>query len=225
MFLLNGIPWWWKYGLPGAPATLRLLDPEDALWTQVRPERTLGCVVYSSNETIAPGVIEHTGRNHLILGEPDGTSSTRLIDVVELFRRVGFEASVSDDLRREIWRKLLRNSFGNTLTALTRTDLGGVCADTELRKLSIAFIREVLACAAATGWDLRKETDVEALARHGKPEQRPSMLQDVLRGRPIEVEAQLGQIQAFAREMAVAVPTIDVLLPLLRGLDRSLRGD
>jgi len=45
----------------------------------------------------------------------------------------------------------------------------------------------------------------------------------VLQGRPVEVEAHLGQLQAFASTTGVAVPAIDMLLPLLRGLDRSLR--
>jgi 2-dehydropantoate 2-reductase len=45
----------------------------------------------------------------------------------------------------------------------------------------------------------------------------------VLQGRPLEVEAHLGQLQVFARKAGVAIPTIDILLPLLRALDRSLR--
>ena len=85
------------------------------------------------------------------------------------------------------------------------------------------MIREVLAIAAALGWDLRAEIDVDSVARRNKPGQRPSMLQDVLQGRPLEVEAHLGQLQAFARTAGVPVPTIDTLLPLLRALDRSLR--
>jgi 2-dehydropantoate 2-reductase len=49
------------------------------------------------------------------------------------------------------------------------------------------------------------------------------MQQDVLLGRRLEAETLLGQTQAFAREYGVDVPTIDVILPLLRGLDRGLR--
>ena len=52
---------------------------------------------------------------------------------------------------------------------------------------------------------------------------RPSMLQDVLAGRPLEVEAIVGQVQALAREAGVDCPAIDAVLPLLRGLDRGLR--
>lgn len=224
VFLLNGIPWWWRHGIPGAGGTLPLLDPDGALWTLVRPERTLGCVVHSPNDLIAPGVIVHTGPNRLILGEPDGSSSARLKAAVGMFTRGGIEARVPGDLRRDIWQKLVHNASGNTLCALSRVDLGGLGTDPELCALSISLMRETLAIAAALGWDLRAQVDVESAARRGKPGQRPSMLQDVLQGRPIEVEALLGQLHAFAREKSVAVPSIDVVLPLLRGLDRSLRA-
>ncbi|MDB5827816.1 MAG: 2-dehydropantoate 2-reductase, partial [Variovorax sp.] len=53
---------------------------------------------------------------------------------------------------------------------------------------------------------------------------RPSMLQDVLGGRPMEVEALLGQPQAFARAHGLATPAIDVVVPLLRGLDLAIRS-
>ncbi len=224
VFFLNGIPWWWRHGLPGSACPLPLLDPEGALWTQVRPERALGCVVHSPNEMIAPGTIVHTGPNHFILGEPDGSSSARLASVIEMLKRAGIDARSSADLRRDVLQKLINNASGNTLAALSRTDLAGLGSDAGLCTLSINVMREALEVGAALGWDLRHEVDVEGLARRGKPGQRPSMLQDVLQGRPIEAEALLGQVHAFAEEKGVAVPTIAVILPLLRGLDRSLRA-
>lgn len=224
VFLLNGIPWWWRHGLPGQSGTLPLLDPEGALWREVGPQRALGCVVHSPNEIAAPGVIVHTGPDHLILGEPDGSASARLDGVIALLRARGVDARVSRDLRRDILQKLVVNASGNPIAALARADLGAQGADPGLCALSIAVMREVLEVAAALGWDLRPVLDVEALARRGKPGNRPSMQQDVLLGRALEVEAVLGQVQAFACEKAVAVPAIDVILPLLRGLDRALRA-
>jgi 2-dehydropantoate 2-reductase len=75
------------------------------------------------------------------------------------------------------------------------------------------------------GWDLRKDIDPEQVAARATPGpmSTPSMLQDVLLNRPVEVETHLGQTQAFAREAGVATPTIDVVLALLRGLDLSIR--
>jgi len=226
VFLINGIPWWWRHGLAGASGPLPLLDPEGKLWTRLGPEKALGCVVYSANEMEAPGVIVHMGGNRFPMGEPDGSSSARLNAAVEVFNRGGLVAETAADVRREIWRKLVSNASGNPLTALTGLRLGELGADAELRRMMADIMRETLAVAAALGWDLRSEMDVEKIAmRPGrKPDIRSSMSQDVLLKRPLEVEAQLGQIQAFAREQGVAVPTINVILPLLRGLDRSLRS-
>lgn len=226
VFLLNGIPWWWPHGLPGARGPLPLLDPEGKLWTRLGPEKALGCVVYSPNEMEAPGVIVHIGANRFVMGEPDGSSSARLNAAVELFNRGGITAEAAADVRREIWRKLVSNASGNPLSALTGLMLGELGADAELRRVMADIMRETLAVAAALGWDLRSEMDAEKIAmRPGrKPDIRSSMSQDVLLKRPLEVEAQLGQTQAFARAKGVEVPTIDVILPLLRGLDRSLRS-
>ncbi len=224
VFLLNGIPWWWNQGRPGGGATLPLLDPDGTLWNRVRPERALGCVVSGPTDIPEPGVIVHMGAFRLTLGEPDGSASPRLKAVSEMFRRGGIETEISNDLRRGVWLKLVNNASGNTIQALTRVDLKGLGTDPGLCELSIKVMRETLAVAASQGWDLRSEIDVEAAARRGKAGQRTSMLQDALKGRPMEVEALLGQIQAFAREKNIAVPTIDVVLPLLRGLDSALRA-
>ncbi len=226
VFLVNGIPWWWRHGLPGAGGTLPLLDPEEKLWNRLGSERALGCVVYSPNEMEAPGIIVHIGASRFVMGEPDGSSSARLNAAVGLFNRGGLVAEAAADVRREIWRKLISNASNNPLSALTRVMLGELGADPGLRRLMADIMREALAVAAALGWDLRPEMDVEKITmRPGrKPDIRSSMLQDVLMRRPLEVEAQLGQIQAFAREAGVPVPTIDVIVPLLRGLDRSLRS-
>lgn len=207
-------------------AAMSLLDPEGKLWTRLGPEKALGCVVYSPNEMEAPGVIVHIGANRFVMGEPDGSSSARLNAAAGLFNRGGLAAEASADVRREIWRKLVSNASGNPLSALTGLMLGELGADAELRRVMADVMREILAVAAALGWDLRSEMDVEKIAmRPGrKPDIRSSMSQDVLLKRPLEVEAQLGQIQAFAREAGVAVPTIDIILPLVRGLDRSLRS-
>lgn len=224
IFLINGIPWWWNHGRKEGGGTLSLLDPKGVLWHKVKPERTIGCVVHSPNDMVEPGVIVHTGPNHLVVGEPDGSNSERLQAVVAMLERGGITVKVSGDIRRDIWQKLVLNASGNTLAALSRTDLGGLGTDPGLCDLSERIMREGLAVAAATGWDLTAETDVPALARRGKPGQRPSMLQDVLQKRPMEVEALLGQIQAFARDHSIATPTIDVILPLLRGVDRWIRA-
>lgn len=223
VFLLNGIPWWWPQGLPGNRGPLRLLDPEGALWNRLR-ERALGCVVNSPNDVVEPGIVVHVGRRRFILGEPDGSNSERVNRTAEVFRRGGMEAVVSADLRREIWNKLLLNASGNTLSALTHLSPADLGADPGQRRIMANIMRETLEVAAVLGWDLRPEVDVDQLSarKDRMPGVRLSMMQDVASRRPMEVDALLGQTQAFAREKGVPIPTIDIILPLLRGLDRSL---
>ncbi len=227
LFILNGIPWWWNYGLKTgvlkSSGALPLLDPGGALWNKLGPGRALGCVVYSSNTVTAPGVITHEGGNQWLIGEPDGSDSERLRRVVSVFQKAGLGAEPSADLRREIWHKLVLNAAFNPIAALTRLDTGRIAADGALAALAEHIVEETLAVATALGWDIRDQVSAHGILMSGGGGWRPSMLQDVERGRPIEAEAILGQVQAFARLERVDTPTIDAVLPLLRGLDRALR--
>ena len=228
LFMLNGLPWWWNYGNYGKGANagaLPLLDPDSALWTKLR-ERTLGCVLYSPNEIVAPGVVSHIGGNKFVVGEPSGQKTERVQRVVDVFCKSNLPAVIPEDIRAEVWRKLMGNAAGNTISALTRRGHYEMASDPGLKPLSIGIMRETLEVAAALGWDLRSEIDPEKVASRASPgpASTPSMLQDVMLGRPVEVEAHIGQTQAFARAQGVSTPTIDILLPLLRALDKSLRG-
>jgi 2-dehydropantoate 2-reductase len=211
--------------LPGNKGTLPLLDPDGALWREVRPERTVGSVIYSPNEVVAPGMIVNSNQNRWVFGEPDLSSSTRLKTIIDLVRGTGVDTEVSPDIRRELFRKLANNASNNTLCSLTRLDSAGVASDDGLVGLSMGIIRETLAVAAKLGWDMGADVNVEQVATRarGKPGAKPSTLQDVLAGKSLEIDGLLGQTQAFAREFGIATPVIDVCLPLLRGLDQGLR--
>jgi 2-dehydropantoate 2-reductase len=224
VFLNNGIPWLWNHGLDADPATLPLLDPDGSLWREVRPDRSVWGVVYSPNEIVEPGVVEHRARSRFYFGTMDGSSPRGLEDAARLFNEAGIEGLVAPDIRLQIWRKLVLNAPGNPLAALTRLTAQSRAEVPGLQKVAADIIREVLAVAAAMGFDLTREIDADATVKPtpGFARGRPSMLQDVLANRPTEVESLLGQVEAFARQHGVATPTIDVVLPLMRGLDRSI---
>ena len=224
VFMLNGLTWWWPQGRPGSKGPLPLLDPEGALWSRLR-ERALGCVIFSPNEVVSPGVVVHMGANRFVIGEPSDEKTPRLQAIVDLFNKSGLTAEIPADLRAELWRKLMSNASTNTLAALTRLGHYELSTDPDVKQIGIRIMRETLAVAAALGWDLTKEIDPEKIASRATPgpSSTPSMLQDVLLGRALEAEAHLGQTQAFAREKGIATPTIDVILPLLRALDRALQ--
>lgn len=228
VFIVNGIPWWWNHGF-SSQGHLPLLDPDGQLWNEVGPERALGCVVYSANEVVDAGTVRHSGNNRWILGEPDTTNTDRLRTTVSLLQRAGLEAEPSASLRLEIWAKLCRNLPINSLCTLTRLPIDGLNATPDTANLAICLIDEVAAIARAYNVDLTATAaavKATLLVGGAPPGQqwvgvRPSMLQDVLRARAIEVEAIVGQVHLLGEQARVLCPTISVVLALLRGLARS----
>ncbi|WP_439574194.1 ketopantoate reductase family protein [Phreatobacter sp.] len=223
LFFTNGVPWWWNHGL-SEDGSLALLDPEGRLWRDLGPDCVLGGVVYSANAVTEPGVITHTAGNRWIIGEPTGDISPRADAAAEVFREAGLVGEVSPDIRRAMWQKLVLNIAANPLCALSRLPLGRWHEVPGIGELGVTLIREMLDVARALGWDLTEEVDPVAAvpARPGRPGGKPSMLQDAEAGRPMEVEAIVGQLQAFGRENEIPTPAIDGVLPLLRALDAAV---
>jgi 2-dehydropantoate 2-reductase len=224
LFGMNGIPWWWRYGRDDA-GPLETVDPGGALWRTVGPERALGAVVNSSNQVVEPGVIVHTGAKRWTIGEPGGAVTDRARRVAELFNAAGMEGVLTDDIRREVWRKLMTNISGNPLAALTRLTSSQVSSVKGLDDVAKALIAEALQVAKAEGSDLTGEITPDGLINpsRGRFGGKSSMLQDVEAGRALEVDALMTQVQAFAREHNIATPTIDTVRALLAGLNHSIQ--
>jgi 2-dehydropantoate 2-reductase len=230
VFVNNGIPWWWPHhGTHQPDQPLPLLDPSGALWSTVTPQRAMGCVVYSANELLRPGVVRHTTNNQWWLGEPHGQMSPRLSAATALLQAAGLNAQAVPDIRTQVWAKLLRNTPMNALCALTRLDVGALAREPGLLGLFEALVDEVTAVALAHGVDLSaRVAQAKAAPRLGgavdgrpAPAVRPSMLQDIESGRAMEVEPILGQVLAFAQACHTPTPVLAQLVPLLRGLNHS----
>ena len=224
LFAMNGIPWWWRTGRADE-GHLECVDPGGFLWRSIGPQRALGAVINSSNQVVKPGVIVHSGAKRWTIGDPRNPDSERAARVVAIINAAGMEGVIATDIRREVWRKLMTNISGNPIAALTRLAGKNIADVTGLDKLAMKLIEEALNVAAADGCDLRSEimpSSIVSPAR-GRFGGKPSMLQDVEAGRALEVDALMGQVQDFARQHGVVVPTIDAVCALLAGLDLSLR--
>src|SRR5690606_9940260 len=76
---VNGVPWWYFYGLDGPWRDHRLnaVDPDGRQWQGIGPERVIGCIVYPACEVVEPGVIRHIDGDRFTLGEPSGEKTER----------------------------------------------------------------------------------------------------------------------------------------------------
>ncbi len=218
----NGVPWWYFHALKGpfAATAITSVDPEARQWLGVGPERAIGCVVYPATELVAPGVIQHVYGDKFAIGEPDGTISPRALRLSGVLIAAGFEAPILDDIRSEIWLKLWGNLCFNPISALTRATLDVVATDPDTRGLADAMMQEAEIIAGKLGVSFRvsRERRINGAAKVGA--HRTSMLQDLERGRGMEIDALVTAVQELGRVTGTPTPMIDVVLGLTRQLAR-----
>ncbi len=205
-FVMNGIPWWYFHALPGKHEGHRLprIDPEDAMWHAVGPERAIGGVVYAASAVTAPGVIDvEQPRSRVVFGEPDGRLSDRAETLAELLRTGGIIGEVSPDIRTEIWNKLISNLAGGTLAVLGGTAPRAVYADPICAAAGERVMQEAASIAEALGSRPHRNF-AQRIASTASMDHKPSILQDLELGRPMEVDGLLDAPLELARLGGVA---------------------
>ncbi len=215
---VNGIPYWYFHKTGGAFEGRRLetVDPGGAQWDGFGPERAIGCVVYPATEVVEPGVIQHIYGDKFPLGEPDGSTSARVSALSEAMAAGGLRAPVLERIRDEIWLKLWGNLCFNPISALTHATLEVICADPGTRAVAKAMMLEAQAIAERIGVRFRVDVERRINGAGAVGAHKTSMLQDLERGRPMEIDALLSVVQEMGRLVGVATPSIDVVLALVR---------
>ncbi len=215
---VNGMPWWYFYGLEGPYEDHRLgsVDPGGAQWDRLGPQRAIGCVVYPAAEVIEPGVVRHTEGDRFTLGEPNASHSERVARLSKALIAADFKAPVRTRIRDEIWLKLWGNLSFNPISVLTGATLEDICTDPGTRAVARDMMVEAQAIAEELGVRFAVDVDrrIEGAAAVGA--HKTSMLQDLERGRPMEIDAILGVVQELGGLTGKATPTIDSVLALVR---------
>ncbi len=215
---INGVPYWYFYGLEGPWRDRRVesVDPGGKLWDVLPPSQAIGSVVYPAAEVIAPGVIEHTYGDRFSLGEPDGSRSPRVEALSKAMIAAGLKAPVRPKIRDEIWVKLWGNLAFNPLSALTLSTLDRLAGRADLREVARAMMLEAKTVAEALGvrFAIDVEKRIDGAAEVG--EHKTSMLQDLERGRPMEIDALLGAVVELGEVVEQPMPVCRTVLALLR---------
>ena len=213
----NGVPWWYFYRVGGAWEGTRLesVDPGGRQWDGIGPERAIGCVVYVASEIAEPGVIRHLYGNRFTLGEPSGEKTARIRALSRALIGAGVRAPARR-IRQEIWVKLLGNVCFNPISALTLATLDRVATEPGTRSVARAMMEETRAIGEALGVRFRLDIErrIDGAAAVGA--HRTSMLQDLEKGRAMEIDALVTSVQELGRLVDVPTPTIDVVLALVR---------
>jgi 2-dehydropantoate 2-reductase len=224
---------------------------EPVVASVVGADRTVGSIASSITvELTAPGQVFRaagkSGDSHTVfrVGQPDGKISDRVKQVCELVA-LSDSAKVTDNLMGERWSKLTINVMGNGLSACTGLKSRDVLADDTLRHFAAKLGSESIRVGKAKGLQLEEifhlDPDVIALAGTGdhnaikvydenrlasiaKPgggEHRPSMGQDIVKGRRTEIEFMNGLIVAEGKKVGIDAPANAALTEIVKKVERK----
>lgn len=199
------------------------VEAADMVTRRVGAEHVAGGVAYVAAVIDAPGHIRHTALETLIVGELDGAMSSRLQALRDVAAKAGVAFTASRDIRLDLWSKFARLSVFSAMTAATRSPLGVLRASPALMAMVEAAVDESLAVGRALGVPLGPaiRDEVFAMYRSMPPEAKSSMLEDLERGRPLEVPWLSGAVVRLGRAAGVPTPvhaTIEALLaPFVHG--------
>jgi 2-dehydropantoate 2-reductase len=194
------------------------VETVDTITRAVGAAHTAGGVSYVSAVIAEPGVIRHTAMDRLIFGKPDGSQSPQLEALLEACRPTGFQATLSPDITVEIWTKFVRLSVFSGMTAATRAPIGVIVNDPELLEMLKTAVRETLAVAHAKGIAVAStiDEDVAAAYKALPPHAKASMLEDLERGRRLELPWLSGAVARLGRETGVPTPTHTFISAVLK---------
>ncbi len=218
-FVMNGIPWWYfhAHGEPFEGHRLPRLDPGDTLWRAVGPERAIGGIFWPACSVPAPGVVRLLGGagRGTVFGEPDGTTTPRIESLAAAFRAAGLPVTIAGNIRELIWQKLAFNLSAGPMTVLTQSPVRATHEEPALSECSRRMLAEAEAIARAMGHPLEIDAD-RVVATNTRLAHRPSILQDLEAGRPMEIDALYAVPLELARMMGVPTPTLDLLAALIK---------
>jgi 2-dehydropantoate 2-reductase len=194
------------------------VEAVDIVSQRIGRQHVVGGVAYVAAVIAEPGLIRHTSLDALIFGELDGRRSERLLALEAACQRAGFGARVSEHIDVDLWSKFARLSVFSGMTAVTRSPMGVLRSDPELYAMLQAACVETISVARARGVPL-PDTVMEEIIQMVQglpPHAKASMLEDLERGRRLELPWLSGAVVRLGHEAGVATPIHGFIATVLR---------
>ncbi|HDY66967.1 MAG: 2-dehydropantoate 2-reductase [Candidatus Scalindua sediminis] len=193
------------------------VDNEEKIGRIVGRNKVLGGVVFISSELNQSWEICHYAYGKIIIGEMDGRISDRVHKVADIFKNAHIPCSISNDIQKELWKKLVWNAAFNSVSAITRSAVEEILDREETRELVRLTMMEVLNIAREIGHNLDECVVEEYLVVPEKSQEaRTSTLQDLLKRKPLEIEAMNGVVVTYGKKLGIPTPYNSSLYALLK---------
>ena len=204
------------------------VEASDQLAAAYGKDRVLGGLSRIFCEIQSPGVIRHLNPGAYVeFGELDGRLTDRVESLCEAFMATGAETKASKNIRAALWEKLLMVGSWAGLGALSRSTLGEICAQPELRGLADRAMDEGIQVGKSQGYPLDKnlKENLWALYQNLPYDSTASLMRDILDGRPSELDAWNGVIVRFGQQTGVPTPVHEFTYHALLPMERRARGE
>jgi 2-dehydropantoate 2-reductase len=163
------------------------------------------------------GVIRYMAKGYTILEKHE-----RSLGIADVFNATGLDCRVSANITTEVWRKTIFNCVVNPITTITGGEVGTI-TDPRLNRLKQLVVDECLAVARAEGISLESDLTAEIDAAYAGSRNIVSMRQDLLRGRPTEIDYLNGAVAALGARRGLACPVNEGLTSIIKGMEAMSR--
>jgi 2-dehydropantoate 2-reductase len=185
----------------------------ETLSSELGPDRCAQGVTTYGATLLAPGVVRPAGEGNIQLG-----MHPRLQPLADLLADSGFAVTTNPDVTALLWGKVVINAAINPITALLRITNGEAAERAPARQLMKSVVEEVVQVVEAKGITLPDanpfQVVLDVAARTSS--NRSSMLQDLERGAPTEIDAICGAVVEAGRQVGVATPVNCALWSLVK---------
>lgn len=200
------------------------VDNEPLIARVLGENRVLGgLAVRIGGHIVEPGVIAAEGVAQIVIGEwpcvsAEQNSRRALLKALQsTFDQAGIPTTISDDIRCELWRKLVINNGVNPLSALTGLDTQGLTEHPALSRVVLGMMAETAAAAKAYGVELGQPDVDEMFGLISSFNAiKTSMLVDKENGRPLELDYIAGPVLRGSEALGIDAPYTATVSTLLK---------
>jgi 2-dehydropantoate 2-reductase len=194
------------------------VDAVDLLTRAVGRGHVVGGTTYVSAVISEPGVIKYTAMGRLVFGALSGPAPALLKELLSVCQNAGVDATLSERITVDIWAKFARLTVFSGITSIARSPIGVVRTDPDLRKLMEAALHESIHVARSKQVPVAHSIFNDSMASLDAlpPHTKASMLEDLERGRPLELPWLSGAVVRIGHQVGVDTPTHRLIVSLLR---------
>lgn len=196
------------------------VSTEDQMRSFYQQDCVIAGVAFITARLIKPGVIEHARRGIISLGEISGEKSPRATKVYDLINNAGISCRLTSQIQKAKWEKLCWNATFNPLSVILAHPISLILESSHLTQVVRDGIAEVVAVAAAEGFDLNPKIIDETISVSSDfKDYYTSMYEDYRHGKGTEIEYLNGEVVRRGKKHGLATPVHHMLYALIKGLE------